>query len=179
MSCERDQETQKLKYLDRNWPATCMSRQASCISENLWDSGEAVELCKTFWTGWLHFLELSVGRDIDRVPAWLEKASGSGNLTRRDRASLQGEVWKPLDYISRNVQQQQVGRLRANPRRKQTLSSCFEIEVCHIEQQNNRFQVQRQSNRTMLINTEQQKVSFWKQIPRVLESNAGSVSLQI
>ena len=72
-----------------------------------------------------------------------------------------------------------MGRLRANPRRKQTLSSCFEIEVCHIEQQNNRFQVQRQSNRTMLINTEQQKVSFWKQIPRVLESNAGSVSLQI
>ena len=109
-----------------------MSRQASCISENFWDSGEAVELCKTAWTGWLHFLELSVGRDIDRVPAWLEKASGSGNLTRRDRASLQGEVWKPLDYISRNVQQQQVGRLRANPRRKQTLSSCFEIEVCHI-----------------------------------------------
>jgi len=60
----------------------------------------------------------------DRVPVWLEKSSGSGNLTRRDRASHQGEVWKPLDYISRNVQQQQVGRLRANPLRKQTLSSC-------------------------------------------------------
>ena len=135
MSRERDRETQKLKYLDRNWPATCMSRQASCISENFWDSsGEAVELCKTFWTGWLHFLELSVGRDIDRVPAWLEKASGSGNLTRRDRASRHEEVWKPLDYISRNVQQQQVGRLRANPLRKQTLSGRFEIEVCHIEQ---------------------------------------------
>ena len=94
-------------------PATCMSRQASCISENFWDNDEAVELCKTVWTGWLHFLELSVGRD---------------------RASRQEEVWKPLDYISRNVQQQQVGRLRANPLRKQTLSGRFEIEVCHIEQ---------------------------------------------
>jgi len=31
----------------------------------------------------------------------------------------------------------------------------------------------------MLINTVQQKVSFWKQIPRVLESNTGSVSVQI
>merc|ERR1712107_893212 len=70
-----------------------------------------------------------------------------------------------------------MGRLRVNPLRKQTPSGRLEIEVCCIEQ---RPLSSGKKKQPYHVNQHSAAKSlFLEQIPRVLESNTGSVSVQI